>query len=426
MEPTDKKNLSRFNLDRAEGFSLIEVAIILIIVGLLVGLGAELIGPMTRRAKILATTGNIDSAVESLVSYGAANNSLPVTGSFSATVKDPNDAWTKPLYYIIDNNLTDTSVGGVCGRKTTLLTLRLCPDAGCSTPTETISNVALIVLSGGGNYNNQTTGTQAYTSATTISAYDVDVAVDDYAADIDSADPYDDLFRWVTIDELRTKAGCVGPQLKVINNELPRGYVSSAYSATVFAHGGVPYSSGGKYRWCREEPVSTGLTFTPDAEDSDCLGEAETGGKWVKADTQVISGTPATNGSFSLTFFVRDDNDQTGASDNIAQRTLVMTINPASGGGGGGCSTSCSSFRVWNDLGAEYDFFIDGDCRDEDDGDEITNGGSRRLDSGETIDQYSTSNESCGGGVVSSLTYDDATCADTDGDCRVYFSGADR
>jgi prepilin-type N-terminal cleavage/methylation domain-containing protein len=412
-------------IKNSSGFTLIELAIVLIIAGLLVGLGVGMLGPLTKRAKILETRKLIDAAAESLISYTAGNNKLPATGSFSSVVRNPNDAWTKSLYYITDSSVTSSSGGGICQRKTTRLTLRICPDTGCGTPTSTISNVAFIVLSGAENYNNQTAGTQAVSSATTLSTYEVDVSVDGYVTDMNRVEPYDDIYRWVTLDELRTKAGCDGPQLKVVSNELPYGFQDSAYSATIFADGGIPFTSGGSYNWCREEPVATGLTFTPGASDNDCANEAE-GGNWAQADTLVISGTPSTGGSFLVTFFVWDNNDSSGSSDNIASKSLVMTINPAESGGGGGCSSSCTSFRVWNNLGAEYDFFIDGDCRDENDGSEITNGGSRKLDSGETIDQYSTDDESCGGGVVSTITYAQAQSADCDGDCRVNFDGTDR
>ena len=405
------------------GFTLIEIAIVLIILGLLVGLGAGLIGPLTKRAKLIESRELMDAAVESVISYGAANNKLPTTGNFSSTVKNPNDAWTKSLYYILDTNLTDSSIGGLCGRKSTNLTLRICPDTGCSSPTNTISNVAFIVLSGAGNYNNQTAGTQAVSSATTISSYEVDVNVDGYASDVNRSEPYDDIVKWVTIDELRIKAGCVGPQLKVVNNELPYGYESSAYSATVFGDGGVPFSSGGNYRWCRQESASiSGLTFSPSTQNSDCSSLTES--SWGKADEITISGTPTTNGSFSLTFFVRDDNDSSGTNDNVAQKTLVMTINPASGGSG--CSTSCSNFRVWNDYSSNRDFSIDATCREN-----VNNGSEAttswfRLDSGETINRHSGRNHNCSDSIAESLTFDEAACADTDGDCRVYISGSDR
>lgn len=403
-----------------KGFTLIEIAIVLVIMGLLAGLGAKLIGPLTKRAKILDTRDRVDAAIHSLTSYGAANNMLPATGSFTSTVKDPNDAWTKTLYYVTDNNLTSTTYGGICGRKTTRLTLKNCPDTACASPTSTISNVALIVLSGGGNYNNQTAGTQAISAATTINAYETDVSIDGYTTDVNRTEAYDDIVQWLTIDELRSKAGCGGPQLEIVSNELPYGYEDSAYSATVFASGGVPFSSGGSYRWCRQESASiTGLTFSPSTLNSDCLGLAEA--SWTQANTLAISGTPTVSGSYKLTFFVRDDNDQSITSanllDNIAQKNIVLTINPAE-------VTPCTQYRVWNNYGSGRDYYRDGDCDYFSNGSEITTE-SRYLGTGETFYRYSSNDDDCDS-QQASLTFAGAQTADADGDCCVNFTGTDK
>jgi len=144
---------------------------------------------------------------------------------------------------------------------------------------------------------------------------------------INRPEPYDDIVKWVTLDELRIKAGCVGPQLKILNNELPYGFQGSPYSAVVYADGGVPFSSGGRYRWCIQQSGPTGLTFNQATSDADCLNLPEA--SWGQADnlTISISGTP-TASTFNLTFFVRDNNDPVANNDNVAQKTLVLTVNP--------------------------------------------------------------------------------------------------
>jgi type II secretory pathway pseudopilin PulG len=400
-----------------KGFSLIEIAIMLVIVGILVGLGAGMMGSVTKQAKIRESRKTIDAAVESLIGYGAANSVLPVSGSFPANVKNPNDAWTKPFYYVVHTGLTSTAGGGVCGRKTSYFTVEICPDAACGTPTETINHVAFMVISGGGNYNNQTADSNTINSAsdavTTISIYDVDVSIDNYAGDINSADPYDDIIRWVTINELRTKAGCVGPQLKVVNNELPRAYLTAAYSATIFADGGVPFSGVGNYRWCRQESASTGLTFSPSTLNANCLGLAE--GSWTQADQIDISGTPTATGSFNFTFFVRDDNDSpaAGTNDNITQKTLVLSV----------VNMACSGYRVLHNTGGGKDFRRDGVCAKYNAGEEITD--MRFLHSGEDITHYSSSSGFCSGSLQGTLTYAQAQAADTNWDCCVNFTGTD-
>jgi type II secretory pathway pseudopilin PulG len=397
------------------GFSLLGIVMLLVLLGAMMGVGAGMIGPMTKKAQIVKTRKIINAAIDSIISYGASGNKLPATGSFSSTVKNPNDAWTKSLYYVLDSNLTDTSVGGICGRKTTDLTVKVCPDSGCSSPTKTINDVAFIVLSSSADFNNQTAGTQAVSSATTVNVYASDVSIDDYATDINSADPYDDLVRWVTIDELRAQAGCTFPQLRIVNNELPRGNRNNVYSATVFGDGGVPYSSGGNYRWCREESEAvTGLTFTPSTSSADCLSETES--NWTKADTLVISGTPTDSGSFVFTFFARDDNDQSGTDDNITQRAFVMTINALA-------ADACTEYRVWNNLSYTRYFVREGDCDSISDGDEVTSE-NKFLNSGEDLKRYSS--WSCSSGLESTLTYAEAQAADSNEDCCLYFNETDR
>lgn len=405
----------KIGMKNNRGFTILGIAMLLVIIGALIGIGAEIVGTLTKRAKIIETKKLTDAALEALASYGASGNTLPATGSFSSAVKNPNDAWTRSFYYILDTKLTDTAVGGICGRKTTNLTVKVCPDSGCSTPTSTISNVAFIVLSGGENYNNQTAGTQAVSSATTVNVYNVDVAIDNYTSDINSAVSYDDIVKWVTLDELRIKAGCSVPQLRVVNNELPRGYKNNAYSAKVFGDGGVPYSSGGTYMWCRQETSAiTGLTFSPSISSADCLTLDEA--SWVQADYMTISGQATATASNTITFFVRDDNDSSGTNDNIAQRALLLEISGTEG-------AVCEEYRVWNNLGYGRYFIREADCDYISSGSEVTSE-SKYLNSGEDLRRYNDSE--CGKDWESTLTYGQAQTADTDSDCCIYFNASNR
>ena len=220
-----------------KGFTLIEIAIVLVIVGLLLGMGASMIGPLTRRAKVAETKELINSAVESVISYVATTGSLPDSATFPTIVRKPNDVWSNSLNYIYDTNLTSN----ICGRTSTAITINECFDVGCTTPV-TINDVAFLIVSGGENFNNQTEGDPAATG--TINVYTLDLGVDGYAGDESTTEPYDDIVKWITIRELTAKVDCSGSELRILNNELPRGTegVAYPYSATVFAEGGVPYS----------------------------------------------------------------------------------------------------------------------------------------------------------------------------------------
>jgi prepilin-type N-terminal cleavage/methylation domain-containing protein len=330
------------------GFTIIEMAMVMVIIGLVVGFGASLIGPLSIRAKRIESTETVESGAESIIGYAAANRGvLPTTAQFPGIIKKRNDAWTRPIQYVVDAVLADgdPTTGDLCTRRTTRITLRQCADASCSTPV-TVANVAFLVLSGGENFNNQTAGTLAVTGPTVIDLYQNGVGdVDGYAADFNRAESYDDIVQWATLDELRGKIGCRGPQLTVVNNELPPGRTTSPYSAAVYVDGGVPFAAGGNYLWCVETATGaapSGLNFrnhTDTADigfDTDGSGLAESSSVWTRADHILINGTPNIAGSYLLTIWVRDNSNPGidaacagGASlDNCTSRSFVLTINP--------------------------------------------------------------------------------------------------
>lgn len=330
------------------GFTIIEMAIVMVIIGLIVGFGASLIGPLSIRAKRIESTETVDAGAAAIVGYAAAHlGVLPTDAQFPGIIKKRNDAWTRPIQYVYDAVLADgdPTTGDLCTRRTTRITLRQCPDAVCSAPV-TVANVAFLVLSGGENFNNQTAGTLAINGATVIDVYPNGVGdVDAHAADFSRAEPYDDIVQWATLNELRSQVGCRGPQLAVLNNELPPGRTTSPYSASIYVDGGVPFSTAGNYLWCVETATGTipsGLNFRNHADtgnigfDTDGAVLAENSTVWTRADHILINGTPTTAGSFLLTIWVRDNsnpgNDPACAGgtslDNCTSRSFVLTINP--------------------------------------------------------------------------------------------------
>jgi hypothetical protein len=188
---------------RAKGFTLVEMAIIMVLVGILVGVGASMIGPLTKRAKLNETREIVSGAVEAVVGFAAPRNRLPdLTASPSATsfwtnVRTQNDAWARQLVYVFDNNLATS----ICTRTATNITVRVCADAACTTFTDVL-NVAFLVFSVGDNTVNQTyaAGSTAITAATTILTYPVGVTV--------AGAENDDVAKWMTLSELQMKMAC--------------------------------------------------------------------------------------------------------------------------------------------------------------------------------------------------------------------------
>ena len=281
-------------LSRPKGFTLVELAVSLVVIGLLIGLGTAMVGPLMNSIKVRESRENLGAAVESINSWASGNNSLPSSANFDSTAKTTYDAWSRKFVYLYDANLVGTSQNTICGRRTTSLTIT----DNTVTPATTIVNVAYLVLSPGDDASIQTafTGTIAspptvFTSGGTIPGDTMSSAAGNASLDTNNSD----LVRWVTLDELRTKVGCQGPQLRIVNNELPYGYATSPYASTVTADGGVPYSSGGKYRWCIEgvAPAGNTLLFRSTANtampfNADCKTNLHES-SWVQSDALVIS-----------------------------------------------------------------------------------------------------------------------------------------
>lgn len=360
-----------------KGFTIVELAIVLVLVGILITLGVKMIGPLTERTKISDTKGTIDAAVEAVVGYAATNRRLPGTTEFTGAIKKPNDAWGNALYYIVDGNLAPAtpvpSTDYICGRKTTGITVRNCLTNNCATAAGTdyndIPNVAFAIVSGGVNFNVQTAvaagraTVYVQNGSTNRDACTTAANCPDYTGTlINRPERYDDIVNWVTLNELRTKVGCQGAQLQILNNELPSTSLGSSYTANVFAAGGVPYLSGtqNQYRWCVEirnrtiaQGPPNGVSFNPSFiryPDSTQLGGAASTycsdrveGTWPAwANNLVITKTinSTETGSFNITVFTRDHNssalnsvacNDTSSStnrDNCTNKSFVLTISP--------------------------------------------------------------------------------------------------
>ncbi len=181
------------------GLTLVEIAIVLVILGLLIGVGASLIGPLTKRAKLQESRETVKQAKESFTGYAVKNGYLP-----QESIYDPNspvqafqnvgtkgiDAWGKPLRYIAANEIEGSSIN-ICAVNATTLTIN---DRG--TPH---SNIAFVIVSGGENYNIQTENI----------IYEIGTPnIDDFTSDMNRPEEYDDIVIYVSLDEIRALRGC--------------------------------------------------------------------------------------------------------------------------------------------------------------------------------------------------------------------------
>ena len=199
------------NLQKKEGFTLIELAIVLVVIGLLVGLGTSLIGPLTKQTKVVESREAVKNAKAALLGYAVKYGYLP-----ESTDPDPlglagargMDAWGKDLKYYVATSLDGPDTLGVpnnaCGTTTTNIVVRECISDDCTTSNPKF-NIAFIVYSTGGDADNVCTGTASpfkiwlqgsgYNSPCTYTA-------------TNPTYQYDDLIQYATLDEIRSASGC--------------------------------------------------------------------------------------------------------------------------------------------------------------------------------------------------------------------------
>ncbi len=240
------------NNSNQKGLTLVEVAIVLVILGLLIGLGASLIGPLTKRAKLQETRDIVKAAKEAFLGFAIKNGYLPQEGNYNTNTPVEAfqivgtkglDAWGMPLRYIVADELKGSSVN-ICEINSTTLNIN---DRG--TP---LSNIAFLIISAGGNYNIQTENT----------IYEVDTPnVDDFSSDIYRPEEYDDIVTYVSLEEIRALRGCPPPLTITITSQespdtLNDGEEDSYYSYYLQTSGGSP-----PYTWSRWSGY--GLTLNP-------------------------------------------------------------------------------------------------------------------------------------------------------------------
>lgn len=163
-----------------KGFSLIELAVVLLIVGLLVGGLLTPLGTQVEQRRIAETQKTLDEIKEALVGYALGNGHLPcpdttagagandgtedfnmATGICSAPNGEGNvpsttlgvpatDTWGQPFHYRVTQAFSNRAPAatfslGSAGD------LRVCPSAGCAATAAVANNMPSVVLSYGKN-----------------------------------------------------------------------------------------------------------------------------------------------------------------------------------------------------------------------------------------------------------------------------------
>lgn len=257
------------NCPGTRGFTLIEMAIVLVIIGLLVSVGAALIGPLTKRAKLTETREIVKNAYESILGFAISNKRLP-NQLTDLGIKSTDAYLNNLLYFKAYANIPP--MYNICTSVGTYLTIN---DQGINK-----TNVAFILFSAGENRVNDTGTASPFT------------------IQVPGVSGYDDTTLYIDIDTLRQK---VCNALRIVTESLATATEETTYPTTTLeaTDGTTPYT------WAiTSGALPPGLALTP--------------------GTGAISGTPTSDGSYNFTIQATDsDNPQRTAS-----KSLTITVNP--------------------------------------------------------------------------------------------------
>ncbi|MEO5347361.1 MAG: prepilin-type N-terminal cleavage/methylation domain-containing protein [Magnetococcus sp. YQC-9] len=308
--PTDCSALAA----RCAGFSLIELSIVMIIIGLIIAGGVGVYEPSMRQALKNKNETIVKQATETLIGFAGAHRSLPVELRSTGVVGAVRDAQLNPIQYAFAAALS--TVNRLCQQDDTPLRVQvLKPDGAVDFE---VANVAFVLWSRG--YDGRTAPEKAVGAIVDEAIFPVPLYAETIA---------DDLVDWATLAELKAAAGCGSQGLKILISALPSAHVGAVYgNVTFFPEGGKP-----PYGWC--------VAF-PDAERAGRLGfmaRAEltpaatfdgcTGGNWHEGDTLTLSGvTPFMaadqGGPYDFVVHLRDGNRKPHA----VSRRLSLFVQP--------------------------------------------------------------------------------------------------
>ncbi len=198
---------------KGRGIGLIEIAVIIVVIGVLLSIGMELFKLLVKKTKFVESKEVVLSLKESVIGYTLTRGKLPCdsTETCSSPQKRYNelaraiDSWGNALVYLYWGQLRDTS--DLCSETSTGITVKLCGgDPSCASPLQIISDVAFVVLSKGENRNKQTAGSGRQDSPITVNIYEYGTNADDDVSDGDaSQEGYDDIVEYVTLYQLKDK-----------------------------------------------------------------------------------------------------------------------------------------------------------------------------------------------------------------------------
>ena len=310
------------------GFSLLELAIGLVVLGIITGIGIGMVKWLVKTYHINQNRSKLSADASALISSVAQNN-----GNFSGDCRSflpyPKDEWDRDIICVSAEELKEYNVCAL--RKTSL---KVKEEGGNET-----ENVAFVLISGGENLNVQT-GIDNSTNGTVVRIYPYGKpGIDDYPDDFLRKEPYDDAVKFVKLEDLKEKVGCPysHEKLHIATLSLPASGEGETYNASVYAVGGV--TDDGSYNWCYNGTLaSAGIkVYCGNSTDEVSQCPSKKRCKYIR-----FYGSKPKAGTYRVSVSVWDK------QGNYDERSYSIVITPAGGGGAfnGIPPNECSNYTL--------------------------------------------------------------------------------
>ncbi len=183
--------------NKKRGFTLIELSVVIVILGLIIGTLAPLMMSMIKKDKIKDAKTIVKRAKDEIIGYVISKKQLPEKITNLGHYKDP---WGNRLFLMVADDLKKNDI---CAKNSTKLSFWLFGPSGACNNKEKIKNIAFIIGSKGPDFNRQVSRRKRTNKKWIVKGLDYGCKGDFYPKDGKKKNVFDDIIEYVTLNELK-------------------------------------------------------------------------------------------------------------------------------------------------------------------------------------------------------------------------------